>query len=229
MGSYDKMKSPFRAGGTRYLSRKMVEGNHAAEVILDRPRNSLYIAQGSWNVGYKPSAGTHDKSGVEDVYDDELDELVKALRKLGFPGYHRTREQGFDPHAHVITYGDPGMGSYARLQQKAYLLDRNGLGKDAKAGPDTEWAPYNRNVKFKVATDTDPIGDWKVKRSSMYSFSQATQQEKYRLKRREKGFSITTHLCTVKVGNTPFVVTDSGAFYKRSDLTFVRERKNRCA
>lgn len=229
MGNYDNLKSPFRGGGQRRLSRKMIEGNHAAEVILDRPRNSLYIAQGSWNIGYKPSAGTHDKSGVEDIYDDDLDDLVKVLRKLGFPGYHRTEEQGFDPHAHVITYGDPGMGSYAKLQQKAYLLDRNGLGRDAKAGPDTEWAPVNRDVKFKVADAAHPIGDWKVKRQGMWSFSQATQQDKHRLKHRSKGFEITTHLCTVKVRNTVFVVTDSGAFYKRSDLTFVRARKNRCA
>lgn len=228
---FDNLPSPFRGGGPRRLSRKMIHGVHAIEVLLDRPRNSMYCAQGSWNRGYAPSAGTHDKSGVADWYCRGFeDDVVKAGRKIGMIGYHRDEARGGfvgdDEHVHMITHGDPGMGDYALLQDRTYMKDRDGLGAGAAAGPDQEWAPRDRTVTLNIGAWT---GEWAVT-AATYGYSQASKDADLRRKRRAPGFVIRNQLCTVTTGNGRlYVVTDNGTFYDRSKLKMIKRLKSRTA
>src|SRR5215207_9619818 len=130
MGAFDKKVSPFDNGGhKKFLSRKMIEGFEAAEIILGFPRHSLTIVQGSWNTDVEASGGTHDKSGAADLTPTKVARKMWVLRLLGFPAWHRRPFEGnWDEHLHVITAHDPGMGSFAILQDRAYRKGRNGLG-----------------------------------------------------------------------------------------------------
>lgn len=90
----------------------------------------LYITQGSYNTGgVSQSAGTHDGGGAIDVTGvNNWNEVVLALREVGFAAWHRTPAQGpWNDHIHAIAIGDSELSSGARSQVYSYYNRNNGL------------------------------------------------------------------------------------------------------
>ena len=128
----DSKKLPWRG---HELNAKTILMLQAAERILE---HRLVISQGSFNPGFEPSGGTHDKGGVFDLSvhtpGSSTRRKVKALRKVGFVAWHRTPDQ-FPPednvreHIHAVSLFDTNLSAAAANQKAAYLDDppRNGL------------------------------------------------------------------------------------------------------
>jgi len=106
--------------------------------ILDR---NLTVVQGSYaSGGAVASAGTHDGGGVIDIRTWDLpskgltvNEVLTALRRVGFAAWYRTKTQGFDPHIHAVAIGDRELHPTAAAQVEQYRRGLNGLanfGKD---------------------------------------------------------------------------------------------------
>lgn len=124
--------------------------NVRTRVLLERARvklgvtHELRLFQGSYNHGVSASAGTHDGGGVVDVDPTQAsshNEIIKALREVGFAAWYRTPEEGFSYHIHAVALGDAQMAPAAHNQVVAYFNGRNGL---ADHGPDTAPASVGR-------------------------------------------------------------------------------------
>ena len=96
------------------------------------------LSQGSYNSGYGPSGGTHDRGGAADIrtrgYSKrKVDHMVKALREAGFAAWSRGRgHDSFAPHIHAIAIGDRELSSSARGQVSQYLAGGDGLRGNAR-------------------------------------------------------------------------------------------------
>lgn len=105
-----------------------------AEKILGHKVN---VVQGSYNAGgVAASAGTHDGGGCVDVPAWEHDQVVVALRAVGFAAWYRpTIPDLWSAHVHAVLIGHKLLAPVAFQQVQAYLARRDGL-KDN--GPDTD-------------------------------------------------------------------------------------------
>src|SRR5215207_2455664 len=210
MGAFDKKVSPFQNGSKRrFLSRTMIEGFEAAEIILGYPRHSLTIMQGSYSTDVPESKGTHDKSGVADLTAFQVSRKMWVLRLLGFPGWHRRPFEGFDPHLHVITRGDHGMGNVALQQSGAYTNGRNGLASNLK---DPFKRPRNTTTRFVQGARK---GQWIANRANFGHTEPGTIAAATRRKKRPKGFVIR-NIATVRCGKVDYLVTEKGTFFRKS-------------
>jgi hypothetical protein len=192
----------------------MVEGLEAAEIILGYPRHSLSIVQGSWHLGTEQSAGTHDKSGVADLTAADVKDKMWVLRCLGFPGWWRRSWEGnWADHLHILTNGDPGMASLALTQNKAYLDGYNGLGS-GYAAKDPFPRPAQPDVIFiqgAVKQRWVAIRDTQGKTSA----GGAPKDGAYRT----TGWTWPeANVATVKVGDTAWLVSPHGTFYRKDDF-----------
>lgn len=102
--------------------------------------------QGSYNTSVSASAGTHAGGGAVDIRTRHLtrpqvDQLVAALRRVGFAAWYRTRAQGFTmDHIHGIAVDCPDLSTGAQAQVSQYLRGTNGLkGAGRDDGP-RQWA-----------------------------------------------------------------------------------------
>jgi hypothetical protein len=135
------MKKPFLRKidlGLDSSGRKCVI-NHRTQAMLEvaegRLDRKLGIIQGSFMKGIAAaeSEHTHDKAGVVDLRTTgltpaQVKETVKALRKVGFAAFHRTKAQGFtEDHIHAVAIGDPGLHKQAADQVVAFLKVKSGL------------------------------------------------------------------------------------------------------
>ena len=112
------------------------------------------LTQGSYNAGgVDASAGTHDGGGAMDISVSGMsstnrNNLLKALRNVGFAAWYRTPAQGFDYHIHAMAISDPDLSSGAQHQTGDYYLGMNGLaGRGADDGPQVTkvtWEEYQR-------------------------------------------------------------------------------------
>ncbi|MGW3963512.1 peptidoglycan-binding domain-containing protein [Amycolatopsis sp. NPDC005003] len=112
------------------------------------------LTQGSYNAGgVDASAGTHDGGGAMDISVSGMsstnrNNLLKALRNVGFAAWYRTPAQGFDYHIHAMAISDPDLSSGAQHQTGDYYLGKNGLaGQGADDGPQVAkvtWEEYQR-------------------------------------------------------------------------------------
>jgi hypothetical protein len=98
--------------------------------------DTLHIWQGSYSAGAK-SGGTHTGGGAVDVSPTKgsWDALVAATRQVGFAAWHRTPEQGYDPHVHAIAVGCVDLSPEAAQQVAWYRQGLNGLWP-GRQGPD---------------------------------------------------------------------------------------------
>lgn len=98
------------------------------------------IVQGAWrgSQGAAASADTHDRGGVIDLRSWDLPphisvwEALTELRRAGLIAFARTKAQGFDPHFHVIDYGNPNLAPGAARQVRAWENGRNGLASNGR-------------------------------------------------------------------------------------------------
>jgi hypothetical protein len=110
-----------------------------AEYLL---KTRLPITQGSYNKGgVAASAGVHDGGGALDfpprVGKLTPEQIVKALRRVGFAAWHRTAIKGLWPeHIHAVALGDKEASQQAKNQMSAYLAGYNGLGHLGRGGKD---------------------------------------------------------------------------------------------
>lgn len=119
---------------------------------------NLYVTQGSYNGGgVSASAGTHDGGGAIDITGvKDWDEVVRALREVGFAAWHRTPEQSdWSHHIHAIAIGDAELSSGARNQVEDYYNGRNGLASRAsddgpRLSPIPVWPIKFPNVYYGV-------------------------------------------------------------------------------
>ena len=121
------------------------EGIYGSQVVL---------TQGSYNAGgVDASAGTHDGGGAMDISVSGMsstnrNNLLKALRNVGFAAWYRTPAQGFDYHIHAMAISDPDLSSGAQHQTGDYYLGMNGLaGRGSDDGPQVAkvtWEEYQR-------------------------------------------------------------------------------------
>src|SRR5690349_9707550 len=97
-----------------------------AEKILGR---RIAIVQGSYNAGgVAASAGTHDGGGVVDVPAGGHDEVVTALRAVGFAAWYRPAIAGlWSAHVHAVLIGHGRLAPAAARQVQSYLGRRDGL------------------------------------------------------------------------------------------------------
>lgn len=124
------MKRVYRDGKT--LNQRTLDMLNCAEARLGY---KLYVTQGSYNGGgVSASAGTHDGGGAIDIVGvDNWDEVVRALREVGFAAWHRTPDQSdWVHHIHAIAIGDAELSSGARNQVSDYYAGRNGLASGAR-------------------------------------------------------------------------------------------------
>lgn len=98
--------------------------------------DTLHVWQGSYSNGAK-SGGTHTGGGAVDVSPTKgsWDALVAATRQVGFAAWHRTPEQGYDPHVHAIAVGCVDLSPEAAQQVAWYRQGLNGLWP-GRQGPD---------------------------------------------------------------------------------------------
>lgn len=101
-----------------------------AEQILGR---RIALTQGSYNAGgVAASAGTHDGGGVVDVPAGGWEEVVTALRAVGFAAWFRPAVPGLWPaHIHAVLIGHGRLAPSAARQVQSYLGRRDGLVSNA--------------------------------------------------------------------------------------------------
>ena len=130
----------------------------------DRLGYSLYVVQGSYNAGgVAASAGTHDGGGAIDVSPtSNPNEVVRALREVGFAAWHRLPSQGpWNEHIHAIAIGDAELSSGARTQVSEYYAGQNGLANHAPDdGPRIKPIPV---WPIPLHTLFSPIAIWQFK------------------------------------------------------------------
>jgi len=129
------------------------------EVVRLCPNFHIDPSQGSWS-GAAASAGTHSGCGAIDITNlnaGQCDELVAAMRRVGFAAWHRTPEQSdWVRHVHGIAVQPGGkhdrgcLHSSAHDQVVDYYEGRNGLASGARDdGPrdhvGTTWESYEED------------------------------------------------------------------------------------
>ena len=88
--------------------------------------------------GYSKSGGTHATGGAADT-GQYSDEHIRIARKMGAAAWHRTPEQGFIHHTHLVLNGCPHAAAAAKGQVEDYKRGYNGLvGKSRRR---EKWAP----------------------------------------------------------------------------------------
>jgi hypothetical protein len=106
------------------------------EVARLCPGVPITPSQGSWS-GADASAGTHSGAGAIDIQAEALhqsqrDQIVLAMRRVGWAAWHRTPDQSDWPHhIHGVSMGEPGLSPQAYDQTRDYLAGRNGLASNA--------------------------------------------------------------------------------------------------
>lgn len=137
MGAYDRYVTD---QGQKILNGRTLKMWNEVEYILD---DRIPILQGSYNKGgVAASAGAHDGGGAVDsphkVKLITTNELVRAMRKVGFAAWYRPTQAGlWVAHIHAIALGDKEASQVAKNQMKAYLDGYNGLGNLGRGGRDT--------------------------------------------------------------------------------------------
>lgn len=124
------------------LNRRTAAMIEQAERILGY---ELHVMQGSYNRGgVSASAGTHDGGGAVDIAwpsssRKKADEVVKALRRVGFAVWRRDTLPGeWNQHIHAIAIGDKEMSSGAAKQVQDYYHGLDGLAGHRR---DSTWRP----------------------------------------------------------------------------------------
>jgi hypothetical protein len=148
--------NPVSAGShVTYHSRTLNTRTKAMLVAAEGKAGfQVTLTQGSYNAGgVDASAGTHDGGGAMDISVSGMsstnrNNLLKALRNVGFAAWYRTPAQGFDYHIHAMAISDPDLSSGAQHQTGDYYLGLNGLaGHGADDGPQVAkvtWEEYQR-------------------------------------------------------------------------------------
>lgn len=119
----------------RTLNKRTLDMLERAE---DRLGYKLHVLQGSYNVGgVSASAGTHDGGGAIDVAPGNPNEIVRALREVGFAAWYRPAVAGlWGEHIHAIAIGDRELSSGAKAQVAEYYAGFDGLaGNGRDEGP----------------------------------------------------------------------------------------------
>lgn len=101
-------------------------------------------SQGSYSTSVGASAGTHSGPGAIDLAAEQLtpaqrDELVAAMRQVGWAAWLRTPAQGFSYHVHGIAVGCDGLPPAAAAQVADYFAGRNGLVSRAPDDGPRQW------------------------------------------------------------------------------------------
>lgn len=115
------------------------------------PHAQVYILQGSYNVGFGPSAETHDWDSVLDVWVTGISwrEAERFFRQQGWYGWWRHTGSWAATskfHIHMISPGTPNrVGSLIPSQIAAFRAGRLGLARSVD-GPDP--APHPKNVEM---------------------------------------------------------------------------------
>jgi hypothetical protein len=76
--------------------------------------------------GYSKSAGTHSSGGAADTAQFSKAQ-IRVARKMGAAAWHRTPEQGFIHHCHLVLHGCPHAAPAAKGQVEDYKRGYNGL------------------------------------------------------------------------------------------------------
>ena len=106
------------------------------EVVRLCPGVPITPTQGCWS-GADASAGTHSGAGAIDIaaealHQSQRDQIVLAMRRVGWAAWHRTPAQSSWPHhIHGVSMGEPGLSPQAYDQTRDYLAGRNGLASNA--------------------------------------------------------------------------------------------------
>jgi len=113
------------------LSRRTLAMLEHAQALYGGPHNLLLaVTQGSYSPGEVASFGTHDGGGALDlsvldlatasrVLTEEIDPILRALRRAGFAAWLRTYGElypGSPIHIHAIAIGDAELSPAAVLQ-----------------------------------------------------------------------------------------------------------------
>lgn len=106
---------------------------------------TLRILQPPYNVGYKPSAGTHDRDAVLDVEISGMtwDAAQRFLRAHRWAAWIRTPAQGFTLHIHMVSVGANlnMVGSLVPAQLVDYRNHAFGLAGMHEPNSDRTWHP----------------------------------------------------------------------------------------
>jgi peptidoglycan hydrolase-like protein with peptidoglycan-binding domain len=131
---HDYKRVSFR-GAT--MNRRTQEMLRRAETIMAERHGhrgfQFSLSQGSYNPGYSPSGGTHDRGGALDIRTagrsrKQVDDMVRALREAGFAAWSRGRgHDSFAPHIHAIAIGDRELSPSAAGQVREYRAGGDGL------------------------------------------------------------------------------------------------------
>lgn len=155
-----------------------------AEKILGR---RIALTQGSYNAGgVAASAGTHDGGGVIDVPAGGWEDVVTALRAVGFAAWFRPTLPGVWPaHVHAVLIGHGRLSASAARQVQAYLVRRDGLVSNA-IDTDPGWTNTARYTvqAFRADTERGKIDARVVKKRG--KIARLREQVKRALARRKK-------------------------------------------
>lgn len=102
------------------------------------PKVKVQPTQGSYSTSVAASAGTHDGGGAGDLHartldEDDRDQLVYAMRVVGFAAWIRNPNQGpWVEHCHFVRKGCADAAPLAKAQVEDYYEGKNGLKGHAK-------------------------------------------------------------------------------------------------
>lgn len=221
MTEYTRINQPFHNDGGSfglYSNAGIRDGLDTYCAIKGITRKQLDVEQGCYHTGYKPSAGTHDKSDCKDLSPYDWEDKCWTLNLIGFMAEHRTTAQGFAPHVHMgRLYATSGQAWLVAAQCTAYVShNSNGLGNLSHGR--TQKSPRYRGIKH-VAP---PIKDTYVSVRTVNGFSQpGTSIEK------DKDLKVSTHpagwelnnICgIIRCNNVDYFVNDARTFFRKTDF-----------
>jgi len=159
------------------------------EQALGRPIDHIY--QGSYNLGLRASAGTHDAGGALDFGDRDIDRVCVLSRQRGGAAWDRTGKGDWIAHGHVIVGGCKTMSSAARDQWEDYLRGGDALSPYNGAG-DYHWRPatirpYDYDGSESSKFDHGDVYVGKLRKGTRGSDS--VRRLQYRLRNHQRDFA----------------------------------------
>lgn len=212
MGAYDRIANPM-AGPGAYTNPAMLAACKTVAAIEGRDISDVYCYQGSFNVGYAPSAGTHDKADCLDIKPSTWNN--RTAKKVGIASFRRTTAQGFSlEHDHMVRIGTSGAAWLADAQEEAYVARRsNGLGDLSHY--DTSYCPKYRDVRH----ISGPSSRKYIATKETWGWAEAgchgstAGDAPLHVKTRAKGYVLSNIAGRVRCNGSEYFVTTGCTFY----------------
>lgn len=217
MSEYSKTDNPFnQAGGSfaRNSNAGMIALLDTYCAIKRISRHDLDVEQGCYHTGYKPSAGTHDRSDCKDLSPYDWEDKCWTLNLIGGMAEYRTKAQGFPYHIHMgRLFAFEGQAWLVAAQCRAYL-DHNSNGLGNLSHTRTQRSPRNRSIQHIQG----PIKSTYVSKGAVKGYSQPNAASDLVSATHEAGWELTNIAGVVQSAQVRYFVNINRTFFRVSDF-----------